>query len=303
MATPKLDDRPIVLSTQFGDAGDVANGTLRGERNRYVDRGARPAIADGARAARPSKLRIAATLSADTVAIVAASVLAVWVAGAFDDVPLISRLMVPFESDPYGGTLAFVLLTPFWLAALWAFGLYREPGRSIGGMNLSESLGGLTALTAASWMMLIVMVFVYGPSAPVATLIAFWVLAVVLVPAARWVSRVTVWSSAAFQERVLIIGAGEVGHTLAAKIGKHAEYRMKLVGFLDDGEPRRNGNGHVRVPVIGALGDLAASSPRSRSTASSWPSPRRVTTTSCAWCAPVKTPGCGSTSCRASSRS
>ena len=31
---------------------------------------------------------------------------------------------------------------------------------------------------------------------------------------------------------------------------------MKLVGFLDDGEPRRNGNGHVHVPVIGALGDL-----------------------------------------------
>ena len=56
--------------------------------------------------------------------------------------------------------MAFVLLTPFWLAALWAFGLYREPGRSIGGMNLSESLSGLTALTAASWLMLIVMVFV-----------------------------------------------------------------------------------------------------------------------------------------------
>jgi exopolysaccharide biosynthesis polyprenyl glycosylphosphotransferase len=55
---------------------------------------------------------------------------------------------------------------------------------------------------------------------------------------------------------VLIIGAGEVGHTLAAKIGKHAEYRMKLVGFLDDGEPRRNGNGGAHVPIIGTLGDL-----------------------------------------------
>jgi exopolysaccharide biosynthesis polyprenyl glycosylphosphotransferase len=152
--------------------------------------------------------------------------------------------------------LVFILLTPFWLAALWAFGLYREPGRSIGGLNLSESLSGLTALTAGSWLMLIVMVFVSGQSAPVATLIAFWMLAVVLVPAARWLSRVTVWSRAAFQERVLIIGAGEVGHMLAAKIGKHAEYRMKLVGFLDDGEPRRNGNGGAHTPVIGTLGDL-----------------------------------------------
>jgi len=251
----QVDDRPIVLSSSVADAADVANGTLRREGTRYVELEASSAIPGSGRT-RPSRLRVGTTLIADEVAIVAASLLAVWVAGAFDDVPVISRLTVPFELHPHGGTLMFILLTPFWLAALWAFGLYREPGRSIGGMNLSESLTGLTALTAASWLLLIMMVFVSGSRAPVGTLIAFWLLAVVLVPAARWLSRLTVWSRAAFQERVLIIGAGEVGHTLAAKIGKHAEYRMKLVGFLDDGEPRRNGNGGVHVPVIGAFDDL-----------------------------------------------
>jgi exopolysaccharide biosynthesis polyprenyl glycosylphosphotransferase len=258
LATAKLDDRPIVVSQHATDAVDVANGTLRGERRRYLELEASPAIAGSARRTRtrPSRLRVGTTLIADELAILAASLLAVWVAGAFDNVPLISRLIVPFAADPHGGTLLFILLTPFWLAALWAFGLYREPGRSIGGLNLSESLSGLTALTAASWLLLIALVFVSGASAPVATLIAFWMLAIVFVPAARWLSRVTVWSRTSFQERVLIIGAGEVGHTLAAKIGKHAEYRMKLVGFLDDGEPRRNGNGHVHVPVIGALDDL-----------------------------------------------
>ena len=236
---------------------DVANGTPRAESRRYAAREAQRAVAESVRTTRPAKLRVAATLSVDVIAILAASLLAVWAAEALGDVPVISRLIVPSESDPHGGgVLMFVLLTPFWLAALWAFGLYREPGRSIGGMNLSESLSGLTALTAASWLLLIMMVFVLGPSTPVATLIAFWMFAVVLVPAARWLSRVTVWSRSAFQERVLIIGAGEVGHILAAKIGKHAEYRMKLVGFLDDGEPRGNGNGGVHVPVIGALGDL-----------------------------------------------
>ena len=252
----KMDERPLMLTSFVADTVDVANGTLRGEDTRYIGREASSSAAVSSRT-RPSRLRVGTTLIADELAIIAASLLAVWVAGAFDEVPVISRLIVPFDADPHGGTLVFILLTPFWLAALWAFGLYREPGRSIGGMNLSESLGGLTALTAASWLMLIAMVFVAGPSAPVATLIAFWMLAIVLVPAARWLSRATVWSRAAFQERVLIIGAGEVGHTLAAKIGKHAEYRMKLVGFLDDGEPRRNGNGgHVHVPIIGALGDL-----------------------------------------------
>ena len=64
--------------------------------------------------------------------------------------------------------------------------------------------------------MLVGMVFA-ASLAPVPTLIAFWLLAVFLVPAARWLSRITVWSSALFQERVLIIGVGEVGKTLAAK--------------------------------------------------------------------------------------
>jgi exopolysaccharide biosynthesis polyprenyl glycosylphosphotransferase len=255
VAGQRLDDRPIVLSGDVSDVVYVANGTLIGKLAQDAKAETSSATALSGRT-RPSRLRVGTTLIADELAIIAASLLAVWAAGAFDNVPVISRLIVPFDTDPHGGTVVFILLTPFWLAALWAFGLYREPGRSIGGLNLSESLTGLTALTTASWLLLIVMVFISGQSAPVATLIAFWMLAVVLVPAARWLSRVTVWSRAAFQERVLIIGAGEVGHSLAAKIGKHAEYRMKLVGFLDDGEPRRNGNGGAHVPIIGALNDL-----------------------------------------------
>jgi exopolysaccharide biosynthesis polyprenyl glycosylphosphotransferase len=243
-------------SHHTADVVDMANGTLRGESGRYAGPASPPAIAESVRTTRPAKLRVAATLSADVVAILAASLVAVWAAGAFADVPVIDRLIVPFEPDPHGGVLLFVLLTPFWLTALWVFGLYHEPGRSIGGKNLSESLSGIKALTAASWLLLIVIVVVSGSSAPVATLMAFWLFALILVPATRRLSRVSVWSKAAFQERVLIIGAGEVGHTLAAKIGKHAEYHMKLVGFVDDGESRPNGRDGPSGPVIGTLDDL-----------------------------------------------
>ena len=107
-------------------------GILRGESRRYAELEAVPAIAGSVRT-RPSRLRVGATLIADEAAILAASLLAVWVAGAFDEVPVVSRLITPFEADPHGGTLMFILLTPFWIAALWGFGLYREPGHSIGG--------------------------------------------------------------------------------------------------------------------------------------------------------------------------
>jgi len=234
----------------------MGNGTLQHDSTYRSEAATRAATAGSVKARRPSRVRVAATLAADVVAFLSASLLAVWVAGSFDNVPLVSRLITPFDFDPHGGTLTFVLLTPYWLAALWVFGLYREPARSIGGANMSETLHGLTALTAASWLLLIAMVFVDGSRAPVATLIAFWALAIVLVPAARWVGRISVWARPAFQERVLIIGAGEVGHTVAAKISKHPEFRIKLVGFLDDGEPRRNGDGGPPVPVIGVFDDL-----------------------------------------------
>jgi exopolysaccharide biosynthesis polyprenyl glycosylphosphotransferase len=236
----------------------MANGTLEQSGARRASGAAESRHGAGMRTRRPSKLRVAATLSADAVAMVASSVLAVWLVAEFDHVELLSRLQGPFETDPTGGFLLMALLTPYWLAALWAFGLYREPGRSIGGFNLGEALNGLTALTSASWLLLIALVLILGPQAPVVLLIAFWCLSIVVVPAARWVSRVTVWSRPSFQERVLIIGAGEVGHTLAAKIDAHPEYRIDLIGFLDDGEPRRNGHGGPAVPVIGALDDLDA---------------------------------------------
>ena len=138
---------------------------------------------------------------------------------------------------------------------LYAFGLYREPSRSIGGSSLDDALKGLTALTAGSWGALVLAVLVRGAHAPVATLVVFWVAAAVAVPAARWAVRKTVWSRPQFTERTLIIGAGEVGHMLAAKIARHPEYRLRLVGFLDDGEPRGHGPGPV-VPVVGSLHDL-----------------------------------------------
>jgi exopolysaccharide biosynthesis polyprenyl glycosylphosphotransferase len=241
------------------DTVNVADQTLEDRRTRHASSIAAAAARHPARRHRPSYLRVAATLTADAVAVVVSSFLAAWLSSAFGDAWLVDRLNGPFAHSPAAaGALLLILSTPYWLAALWAFGLYREPGRSIGGFNLSESLNGLTAITSACWLLLIVLVLVMGSGAPVATLIVFWLLAVVLMPAARWVSRLTVWSRRSFQERVLIIGAGEVGHTLAAKIEAHPEYRIDLVGFLDDGEPRRNGHGAPDIQVIGALDDLDA---------------------------------------------
>ncbi len=236
----------------------MTDGTLEEARAQRVSAEAAADAVAGARAHRPTWLRVAATLSADTVALVLASVVAAWLATRFDDVAFFRGFHGPLEMDPPTDVALFVCLIPYWLAALWGFGLYKEPGRSIGGFNLGESLNGLTALTSASWVLLIALVLTLDDRAPVAPLIAFWFVAILLVPLLRWISRATVWARPSFQERVLIIGAGEVGHTLASKIDAHPEYRIKIVGFLDDGEPRRNGRAGPPAAVLGALDDLDA---------------------------------------------
>ncbi len=217
--------------------------------------------------------------------------------------PLVGRLVNAFPDGAAANLWLLLALTPVWIFALYVFGLYREPGRSIGGATALEALNGLSALTAASWLVFIAMVFVSGAAAPVSALIAFWFASVVLVPLARWVSRATVWAREGFAERTLIVGAGEVGHTLVDKIAKHPEYRLEVVGFLDDGEPLRNGNG-PEVPVLGDTGRprgdhrARGSRPRDRRLLAG-----RATASSCASCAPAPTTASGSTSCRGSSRS
>ena len=253
--TPYAVAEPLVLPEGVADTGDMGDGAY--ESRGRTGAGAAQSVV-GERPWRPSSLRVVATVSADVVALLTASLLAVWVASGFDDIPTIRNFEGSFDSDPKVSFIVLLSLTPYFVAALWVYGLYREPARSVGGFNFSEGLAGLTALTAASWVLLIVFVVTLGSQAPVAPLIAYWLVAVLIVPLARWIGRLTIWSRPSFQERVLIIGAGEVGHTVAAKIAGHPEYRIDLLGFLDDGEPRQGERDGPPLPLIGALGDLDA---------------------------------------------
>ena len=229
----------------------------RGERGLVASLGADRAGTAETVHVNPFKRRVAAALVSDVVAVAAASLLAVQLTRALDAVPVAGRVVRSFEVEPSLGAYTFLLLIPLWIAALWAFGLYREPGRSLGGGTFVQSFSGLTAVTATAWIVLIGMVLLRGEHAPVASLITFWALAVVLLPLGRWLTKALVWSRGTFCERVLIIGAGDVGYTVADKIAKHPRLRVKLVGFLDDGEPRRHETGSgARVPVLGVLGDL-----------------------------------------------
>jgi exopolysaccharide biosynthesis polyprenyl glycosylphosphotransferase len=80
----------------------------------------------------------------------------------------------------------------------------------------------------------------------------------VLVGLARWVIGVTlarIRRSGGNLQRVLVIGAGDLGRKVVDRLQLHKEYGFSVVGFLDD-DPGRQQRDIQGVPVLGTTADL-----------------------------------------------
>jgi exopolysaccharide biosynthesis polyprenyl glycosylphosphotransferase len=135
---------------------------------------------------------------------------------------------------------------PCWLAIFAAYRLYERQIRGFSPPGLDELSNLFHALLAGS------LLFMLGAQAlkrfsalslytPIEAVL-FLAAAVVAVPVVRAGVRSWVLPAIARPRRTLIIGAGPVGRLVAERIGRHPEYGLELVGFVDDevvdgGEP------------------------------------------------------------------
>ena len=208
--------------------------------------GASPARGIGSR-------RVLVTLVGDLVALSIVTLIALLLLPVVSHLPIVGRSLA--EHAEVRPPLAVVsLMIPWAIFVMYGYGLYRSSARSINGWVVSEGLRGLTALSVAAWSMLILTLAIAGSTDSLGFIAVFWACEVVAVPACRAAARAAIWQSPRLSERTLIVGAGAVGHLLGEKIGKHPEYNLKLVGYLDDGEPF--GASQPPVPVVGRLEDL-----------------------------------------------
>jgi exopolysaccharide biosynthesis polyprenyl glycosylphosphotransferase len=88
-------------------------------------------------------------------------------------------------------------------------------------------------------------------------LIAFWLLAIVLVTAARSLARAAARKSTLYLQNTIIIGAGHIGQLTARKLLQHPEYGLNLVGFLDD-RPMERRPELSHIAVLGTTRELSA---------------------------------------------
>lgn len=149
---------------------------------------------------------------------------------------------------------------PLFALLVYWFGLHRQSWGVASGADLKQILIGVavgtTVLFANTWLL--------QRSFPMPRSVAIISGAIAILALGgtrlgmRWLQEDTRRRDArnqANERRVLILGAGEVGTTLARELLAHPEQGMSPVGFLDD-NPDLRGLSRLGLPIHGALTEL-----------------------------------------------
>jgi exopolysaccharide biosynthesis polyprenyl glycosylphosphotransferase len=170
---------------------------------------------------------------------------------------------VIFSNRPRGDVISpdleiafFALALPLWIGLAKLYGLYERDEERADHSTVDEVFGVVNLVTVGMWCVFVTS-WVTGLADPdLGRLISHWVLAVLLVIAARGAARTLCRRSASYVQNTVIVGAGSVGQLIARKVLQHPEYRLQLVGFVDE-RPRERRADIGDVHVLGALDDLA----------------------------------------------
>jgi len=187
------------------------------------------------RARRGAAIRLAL---ADMAGVVAASLVT-----SFLDGPVVRTTDTGLLDSFKAALLAFA----FWLLVAGFRGLYGTAERP--DHTFVDDLGPvLTTATLAVWFSLATNWILVGNETNRVGLVLFWALLVALVTVARTLARADMGSRIDFAENALIVGAGDVGQTVAEKLLPLGGWRLNIVGFVDgDPKPLRPGLRHLAV--------------------------------------------------------
>ena len=87
-------------------------------------------------------------------------------------------------------------------------------------------------------------------------LVSFWLLGLAAVTLARSAARALARRHAAYIQNTVIVGAGDVGQLIGRKLLQHPEYKINLLGFVDDA-PKERRRDLGDLPVLGPPDEIA----------------------------------------------
>jgi exopolysaccharide biosynthesis polyprenyl glycosylphosphotransferase len=153
-----------------------------------------------------------------------------------------------------GEYLLFVCSLPAWAVAAKLYGLYDKDEERTDHSTTQDFTGVFHLITVVTWLIFVVSRFT--PVHPeLKKLLVFWACAVLSVPLARTAGRAFCRRQIQYLQNTVIVGAGEVGQSLARKLLRHPEYGLNLVGFVDR-DPIEPAHDLVHVAMLGGSDEL-----------------------------------------------
>ena len=151
--------------------------------------------------------------------------------------------------------LFFLFALPLWVGLAKLYGLYEKDGEKADYSTVDDFRGVFHLVTVGVWILFLAARLTGVANPPLVRLVLLWVLAVVLVAGFRAVARAICRRGVAYMQNTVIIGAGDVGQTVARKILTHPEYGLNVVGFVDS-HPKEQRAGLEHLTILGSPDDL-----------------------------------------------
>src|SRR6266550_960002 len=146
--------------------------------------------------------------------------------------------------------LLLLATLPGWIVIARLYSLYDQDEERTHHPTTDDLVGVFHLVTVCTWLFFAA-VSVTGIAHPQLTkVITFWVLAVALIALARACARAWCRSRITYIQNTIIVGAGDVGQSVARKLLRHSEYGINVVGFVDTA-PKEMQEGLDHVAVLG----------------------------------------------------
>jgi exopolysaccharide biosynthesis polyprenyl glycosylphosphotransferase len=151
--------------------------------------------------------------------------------------------------------LPVALTLPLWVLAAKVYGLYERDEERTDHSTVDDVVNVFHLVTVGTWLTYVgaSATGLGDPSLEKAAL--FWLLATVFITAGRALARVLVRRTPQYVQNTVIVGAGDVGYTVARKLVQHPEYGVNVVGFVDE-DPKRPPRDLQELELVGTTDEL-----------------------------------------------
>jgi exopolysaccharide biosynthesis polyprenyl glycosylphosphotransferase len=149
----------------------------------------------------------------------------------------------------------FAATLPLWIVVAKLQGLYDRDEDRADNTTADDLTGVLHVLTLGTWLVFAIASMTQLADPEPSKFLMFWGVAILFVTLSRAGARAFCRRQRAYIQNTLIVGAGEVGQLIGAKLLQHPEFGINVVGFVD-ATPKEPREDIVHIPLLGQIGDL-----------------------------------------------